>query len=119
MDGMAESNVGFSVARGNSQTENLALAFNAVHPTLNDKITLYASSINTKNDLATPSTVANLDQGGLRYDRNLNPKLFVFGARGLHGNALQFLDSAPGVYGRFWLSRHQVRRIRFWTFWAA
>ncbi len=40
-------NVGFSVARGNSETENLALAFNAVHPTLNDKITLYASSINT------------------------------------------------------------------------
>ncbi len=37
-------NVGFSVARGNSQTENLAVAFNAVHPTLNDKITTYASS---------------------------------------------------------------------------
>jgi len=27
------TNVGFSVARGNSQTENLALAFNAIHPT--------------------------------------------------------------------------------------
>ncbi len=52
------ANVGFSIARGNSQTENLALAFNAVHPTLNDKITLYASSIYTKNNLATPSTVA-------------------------------------------------------------
>ena len=31
------ANVGFSVARGNSQTENLALAFNAVHPTLNEQ----------------------------------------------------------------------------------
>ena len=29
--------LGFSVARGNSETENLALAFNAIHPTLNDK----------------------------------------------------------------------------------
>src|SRR5215469_7611859 len=38
------ANVGFSVARGNSQTENLALAFNATHPTLHDKITLYATS---------------------------------------------------------------------------
>ncbi len=47
-------NVGFSVARGNAQTENLALAFNATHPTLNDKITLYASSINTKNDPVYP-----------------------------------------------------------------
>ena len=61
------ANVGFSLARGNSETENLALAFNAVHPTLNDKITLYASSIYTKNDLPAPGSVgANLEQGGLR-----------------------------------------------------
>ena len=85
-------NIGFSVARGNSQTENLALAFNAVHPTLNDKITLYASSIYTTNQLANPSTVANLETGGLRYDRNLNPKSFVFGAGDFMSNALQFLD---------------------------
>ena len=92
------ANVGFSVARGNSQTENLALAFNAAHPTLNDKITIYASSIYTKNDLGSPSTVANLVQGGLRYDRNVNPKLFVFGSADFMSNALQFLD-LRGVYG--------------------
>jgi putative salt-induced outer membrane protein len=86
------ANVGFSIARGNSETENLALALNAVHPTLNDKIMLYVSSINTQNNLATPSTVANLVQGGFRYDRNLNPKLFVFGAADFTSNALQFLD---------------------------
>ena len=85
-------NVGFSLARGNSETENLALAFNAAHPTLHDKITMYASSINTTNDLATPSTVANLTQGGLRYDRDINPKLFGFGAADYMANALQFLD---------------------------
>src|ERR1700722_2294249 len=72
------ANIGFSLARGNSQTENLALAFNAVHPTLNDKITLYASSIYTKSDLpAPPSVSANLEQGGIRYDRNLRPQLFI------------------------------------------
>ena len=86
------ANVGFSIARGNSQTENLALAFNAVHPTLNDKITLYASSIYTKNDLATPSLAANLEQGGLRYDRNINPRLFAFAGADFMSNALQFLD---------------------------
>ena len=54
--------MGFSIARGNSDTENLALAFNAVHPTLNDKITLYATSIYTKSDLPPPSTTsANLE----------------------------------------------------------
>lgn len=89
--------VGFSIARGNAQTENLALAFNATHPTLNDKITLYASSIDTKNDLATPSDVASLQQGGIRYDRNLNPRLFAFVGADFMANALQFLD-LRGVY---------------------
>lgn len=92
------ANVGFSVARGNSETENLALAFNAVHASLNDKITLYASAIDTKNDLATPSTVANLTTGGIRYDRNFNPKLFVYASADFMSNALQYLD-LRGVYG--------------------
>jgi len=94
-------NVGFSVARGNSETENLALAFNAVHPTLHDKITLYASSINTTNDLADPSTVASLSQGGLRYDRDIHPRVFVFGAADFMANALQFLDLRQVYTGGF------------------
>ena len=96
------ANVGFSVARGNSQTENLAVAFNAVHPTLNDKITLYASSIYTKNDLPAPGSVgANLVQGGLRYDRNVNPRLFVFAGADFMANALQFLDLRASYSGGF------------------
>jgi putative salt-induced outer membrane protein YdiY len=93
--------IGFSVARGNSETENLALAFNAVHPTLHDKITLYASSINTTNNLATPSTVASLVQGGFRYDHDLKPRLFVFGAADFMANALQFLDLRQVYSGGF------------------
>jgi putative salt-induced outer membrane protein YdiY len=87
-------NVGFALARGNSQTENLAVAFNAVHPTLNDKITLYTSSVYTKNDApgANPSTVANLAQGGIRYDRNVRPRLFVFVAADFMADALQGLN---------------------------
>jgi putative salt-induced outer membrane protein len=94
-------NVGFSLARGNSETENLALAFNAEHPTLHDKITLYASSIDTKNDLATPTTVANLTQGGLRYDRDLRPHVFIFGAGDFMSNALQNLDLRQVYSGGF------------------
>ncbi len=89
------ANVGFSLARGNSQTENLALAFNAVHATLNDKLTLSESSIYTKNDAVvapSPSTIANLVQGGFRYDRNINPKLFGFAGADFMSNALQELD---------------------------
>jgi putative salt-induced outer membrane protein YdiY len=92
------ANVGFSLARGNSQTENLALAVNAVHASLSDKITIYANSIDTQNDLATPSTVANLVQAGVRYDRNLSPRLFAFAAADFTSNALQFLD-LRSVYG--------------------
>lgn len=95
------ANVGFSLARGNSETENLALAFNAAHPTLKDKIILYATSIDTKNDLATPTTVANLETGGFRYDRNINPLLFVFGAADYMANALQSLDLRQVYSGGF------------------
>lgn len=94
-------NLGFSVARGNSETENLSLAFNADHPTLNDKITLYVSSINTTNNLATPSTVANLTTGGIRYDRNLTEKVFVFVSADYMANALQFLDLRQVYSGGF------------------
>jgi putative salt-induced outer membrane protein len=91
------ANVGFSLARGNSQTSNLALAVNAVHPTLNDKTTIYLSSIYTNNDLATPTEVANLIQGGIRYDHNLAPRLFTFVSADFISNALQNLD-LRGLY---------------------
>jgi len=95
------ANVGFSLARGNSETENLALAFNAVHTSLNDKITLYANSIYTKNNLSTPSVGANVQQGGLRYDRNLNPRSFAFAGGDFSSNALQFLDLRQVYTGGF------------------
>jgi putative salt-induced outer membrane protein YdiY len=95
------ANIGFSVARGNSETENLALAFNAIHASANDKWTLYATSINTTNNLATPSTVANLETGGLRYDHNLNARAFVFGSADYMANALQFLDLRSIYSGGF------------------
>jgi putative salt-induced outer membrane protein YdiY len=95
------ANVGFSVARGNSETESLALAFNAARTTLHDKVILYATSLDTTNNLATPSTVANLDTGGLRYERNLNPRLFAFGAADLMSNALQYLDLRQVYTGGF------------------
>ena len=101
------ASVGFSIARGNSETENLALAFNAAHTRLNDKFTLYANSLYTSNALTTPSTAANLQQGGLRYDRDLNPRSFVFVAADYTSNALQFLDLLQVYSGGFGL--HAVK----------
>jgi putative salt-induced outer membrane protein len=92
------ANVGFSLARGNSQTTNLALAINAVHTTVNDKITIYTTALDTNNQLATPSTVANLVTAGIRYDRNVGPRTFGFVGADFMSNALQDLD-LRGVYG--------------------
>lgn len=92
------ANVGFSLTRGNSETTNLALAINAVHPTQNDKTSIYLTSVDTTNQLSTPSTVANLITAGVEYDHNLDPKIFGFVAANFMSNALQELD-LRGVYG--------------------
>jgi putative salt-induced outer membrane protein YdiY len=86
------ANVGFSLARGNSQTTNLAIGINAVHPTANDNIAIYLTSLDTQNQLATPSTVANLITAGIRYDRNFTAKEFAFVSADFMSNALQDLD---------------------------
>ena len=87
-------NVGFALTGGNSETENLALAFNADHPTKNDDIKLYANSVYSKNNApkAVPSVTANTIQAGARYAHNLTPRLFGFGAADFQTDALQTLD---------------------------
>jgi putative salt-induced outer membrane protein YdiY len=87
-------NFGFALSRGNSGTKNLNLAFNAVRPTNKDKITLYANSLYSTNDKtgATPSTTADAILGGIRYDRNLTPRVFAFGSGDFQHDELQFLD---------------------------
>jgi putative salt-induced outer membrane protein YdiY len=101
------ANVGFSLARGNSETDNLALAINAIHPTLDDKITVYVSSIYTNNELATPSAVANLITGGIRYDRNVGPRTFAFAGADFMSNGLQDLDLRASYGGG--LGLHAVK----------
>lgn len=91
-------NLGFALARGNSETTNLGLGINLVHPTEKDKTTIYLTSVQTYNDLASPSTVANLITAGIRYDHDLNPRLFAFVGADFMSNALQDLD-LRGVYG--------------------
>jgi putative salt-induced outer membrane protein len=92
------ASAGFSLARGNSETENLALALNLVHPTEKDKITVFLSSIYTTNALVTPSQVANLIQAGIEYDYNLGPRMFANAQAQFISNGLQDLD-LRGIYG--------------------
>jgi putative salt-induced outer membrane protein len=85
-------NAGFSLTGGNSQTENLSLAFNAARATKNDKLTLYSTVVYGTNQLATPSTTANIETGGIRYERNINPRMFGFVSADFMSNALQDLN---------------------------
>ncbi len=73
-------NFGLALARGNSDTTNLALGFNAERPTTTDKWTIQAASIySTSNTNGISTTSANALGGFIRYDHNLTKKLFAFG----------------------------------------
>jgi len=86
--------VSFALTRGNSETKNLALAFTADRKTLHDHLGLYANSVYSANDAtgAVPAVTANAVQGGARYDHNLTPHWFGFGAGDFQTDALQLLD---------------------------
>lgn len=87
-------NVGFALTGGNSETTNLSLAFLGVRQTLHDKLGLYANSVYGKNNApgAVPSTTANTEAGGLRYDHDLTKKIFGFAAADFFADELQTLN---------------------------
>ena len=85
-------NVSLALARGNSDTATFGAGFVAARQTNNDKTSLYANTLYSKNAHAVPSTSANTTAGGLRYDHNLKPRVFAFGTSDFSTNALQNLD---------------------------
>jgi hypothetical protein len=85
--------VGFALARGNSETTNLNLGFNAVRKTLHDQITLDESSIYSTNDAPGGGVTANEDLGDARYDRDFyDSLLFGFVSGDFTHDALQGLN---------------------------
>src|ERR1700675_1465037 len=85
------ANVGFGLTRGNSQTKSLDVAFTADRKTLHDHLGLYTNSVYATNDApgATPATTANAVQGGIRYDHDFTPPLFVYVGADFQTDALQ------------------------------
>ncbi|MFZ3214611.1 MAG: DUF481 domain-containing protein [Candidatus Acidiferrales bacterium] len=71
-------NLGFAVARGNSETTNLTTGFAADRKTSSDELTLYESSLYSSNDQPGGSVIANSILGGAKYDRNITKRVFVF-----------------------------------------
>jgi putative salt-induced outer membrane protein YdiY len=80
MEGWAGGgNFGLAIARGNSETTNLALGFNALRKTNNDAWLVSAASIYSTDEKLNQTT-ANSFQGLIRYDRNLTKRVFIYGA---------------------------------------
>ncbi len=71
------ANVGFTLARGNSDTTNLTTSVTANRKTLNDLIGLSESSMYTTN---APGNTVSADAilGSALYHRNITSKLFAF-----------------------------------------
>lgn len=71
-------NFGFALARGNSETTNLALGFNAERKTTKDAWIVNAASVYS-TDEKLGVTTANTFGGLIRYDRNISKRWFVYG----------------------------------------
>lgn len=95
------ANVSLALTKGNSDTTTFGAGFTAARTTSTDKTALYATTIYGKNAHAIPTTSANATGGGVRYDHNMNPKLFVFGTGDFSSNALQNLDLRSIAGGGF------------------
>jgi len=87
-------NVGFALTGGNSETTNLSLGFLGARQTLHDKLGLYATTVYGKNNAsgAVPSTTANAEAGGLRYDHDVTKRIFGFVAADFFADELQTLN---------------------------
>jgi len=105
------ADVGFALTSGNSDTINLAIGLAAERQTSNDKTTIYAASIYNRDSTSGESnTIANTIRGGIRYDRDLNRKLFAYGFTDLEHNGLQDLTLRFVVGGG--LGYHAIRNER-------
>ena len=85
--------LGFAQTRGNSDTETFTLGAAAVRATSKDKITVTYNQIFSNSNASGPSlTTANAKRGGIAYNLNVAPKMFVFGLVNLENDQFQSLD---------------------------
>jgi putative salt-induced outer membrane protein len=102
---------GLALTSGNSDTTNVALGLAMTRATTNDKTSVYAASDYSRETTNGVShTVANTIRGGVRYDRDINRKLFGYGFSDLEHNGLQSLTLRFVIGGG--LGYHAIRNER-------
>jgi hypothetical protein len=89
-------NLGFALARGNSNTTNLNIAFTGDRKTLADEVKMSLSSVYATSGGSTSGTPSGVTAdeilAGAAYDRNIGAKLFAFASGAFTHDALQDLD---------------------------
>src|SRR5580658_1722586 len=86
-------NLGFTQTAGNTETETFTLGANAVRATTRDKITVAYTQIYSTSNASGPNlTTANAKRGGIQYNLNVAPKMFIFGLVDLENDQFQSLD---------------------------
>lgn len=86
---------GYSLTRGNADTNTFTLGATGVRATSRDKISLYATAIKAKarsKNTGLNEETANAIRGGGRYDLNLTSRSFLFGFSDLEFDEFQRLD---------------------------
>lgn len=96
-------NAGFALTAGNSETKNLALAFTADRKSAKDHIGLYENSVYATSNTpgGVTGTTANSIQSGIRYDRNIAARAFVFVSGDFQTDELQGLNLRSVFGGGF------------------
>lgn len=104
--------VGFAFTRGNANTSTFSTALAAVRQTRRDKTTGYLASVLSRNrDNGRSLTTANVARGGLRYDRNISERVFIYGLADLERNRIQRLNLRSVAGGGF--GAHVIKRDTF------
>jgi putative salt-induced outer membrane protein YdiY len=94
------ANVSLAITGGNSETTSVGTGVNLTRVTSTDKTALYFNDVYSHDSVAGITT-ADSTNAGLRYDHNVNPKLFAFGTADFNVNGLQDLDLRTILGGGF------------------
>jgi putative salt-induced outer membrane protein YdiY len=103
---------GFDLTRGNSDIRDFRFAFRAERKVGRDKLTLYAQSFYSIDDLpkASPHITVNENKGGARFDRDLTSRLFAFANADFMSDGLQDLNLRSVLGGG--VGYHLIKRDR-------
>jgi putative salt-induced outer membrane protein YdiY len=94
------ANVSLAITGGNSETTSVGTGVNLTRVTGTDKTALYFNDVYSHDSVAGLTT-ADSTNAGLRYDHNVNPKLFTFGTADFNVNGLQYLNLRTILGGGF------------------